>query len=135
METAAISGWEDHILSGRQYLKTAQNGRARREVFNNELVFQLTAMAMEKLMVVVCQYHRQMPTDHTLSGLVRGLAPVCPMDEDLAQRIRAIEMLDDMCPLTAALRTEPDQTVVDQILETGSRVAAFAKAHVPWKEA
>ena len=134
METVAISGWEDHILSGRQYLKTARNGRARREVFNNELVFQLTAMAMEKLMVGICQYHHRMPTDHTLSGLVRGLAPVCPMDEDLARRIREIEGIDNMCPLTAALRPEPDQTAVDQILETGDRVAAFAKAHVPWND-
>ena len=134
METAAISGWKDHILAGRNYLKTARNGRHRPEIFNNELVFQITAMALEKLIVGVCQYHSQMPADHTLSGLVRGLEPICPMDDDLAGRIREIEGIDDMCPLTASLRPEPDPTAVEKILETGSRVEAFAKAHVPWED-
>ena len=36
METASICGWQDPILAGRRYLKTARNGRHRPEVFNNE---------------------------------------------------------------------------------------------------
>jgi hypothetical protein len=37
-------------------------------VFNNELIFQRAAMAIEKLMVGVFQYYHQMPFDHTLDG-------------------------------------------------------------------
>ncbi len=131
METASISGWEDHVLAGCKYLKTARNGRHRPEVFNNELVFQLAAMALEKLMVGLFQYHKQMPADHTLSGLVQGLEPICPVGQDLARCIKEIEGIDDMCPLTASLRAEPDRTAVARILETGSRVEAFVKIHVP----
>jgi hypothetical protein len=72
MQMQSITGWQDHILAGRQYLKTASKGLSRPAVFNNELIFQLAAMAIEKLMVGVCQYHQQMPVDHTLSGLVEG---------------------------------------------------------------
>ena len=134
MEIASISGWEGHILAGRKYLKTARNGLHRPEVFNNELIFQLAAMAVERLMVGVFQYHKQMPTDHTLSGLVKGLEPICPVGHDLARRIKEIEGIDEMCPLTASLRVEPDRTAVAKILDTGSRVEDFVKAHVPWDD-
>ena len=87
--------------------RTANNGLSRRAVFNNELIFQLAAMGIEKLMVGVCQYHHQMPTDHTLSGLVEALSEVCPMDADLAGMIKRIELIDDMCTLSPARRIPP----------------------------
>lgn len=50
MQIPSITGWQDHILAGCQYLKTASNGLSRRAVFNNELIFQLAVMAIEELM-------------------------------------------------------------------------------------
>lgn len=90
MQIQSITGWQNHILDGRKYLKTASNGRSRPAVFNNQLIFQLAAMAIEKLIVGVSQYHHQMPADHTLSGLVEGLTPVCPIDTELAERIKRL---------------------------------------------
>ncbi|MGD9329979.1 MAG: hypothetical protein PVJ53_01635 [Desulfobacterales bacterium] len=129
----SITGWQDHILAGRQYLKTATQGLSRPAVFNNELIFQLAAMAIEKIMVGVCQYHQQMPVDHTLSGLVAALAPVCPGHEELAARIKGIEAIDDICTLSAARRKSPDDGAVRQILAVGCEVRRFARQHVPWE--
>lgn len=134
MRLQPIAGWQDHILTGCKYLKTASNGRSRPGVFNNELIFQLTAMAIEKLIVGVCHYHRLMPFDHTLSGLVEGLTPVCRLDAGLADRIKRIEQRDDMCALTAASRDAPSDMDVQGILEVGRQVANFAKQHVPWND-
>lgn len=132
MQFESITGWNDHIQRGSKYLKTARNGRARPAVFNNELIFQLAAMAIENLTVGVSQYYHQMPTDHTLSGLVAALSTVCPMDAELADRIKAIEQSDDMCSLTPVLRSAPSDMVVRGILDVGRQVAGFAKQHVPW---
>lgn len=131
MQISSITGWQDHIMAGCQYLKTANNGLSRRAVFNNELIFQLAAMAIEKLMVGVSQYHRQMPTDHTLSGLVEALAEVCPMDADLAAMIKRIEQIDDMCSLAPDHRVPPGDVDIQGILIAGHEVACFAKKHVP----
>ena len=131
MQLQAITGWQDHIRAGSRYLKTASNGLSRRAVFNNELIFQLAAMGIEKLMVGVCQYHHQMPTDHTLSGLVAALSEVCPMDADLAGMIKRIEQIDDMCTLRPARRVPPGDLDIQGILFAGREVACFAKAHVP----
>jgi len=135
MRIQSITGWQDHILAGSQYLNTASNGRSRPAVFNNELIFQLAAMAIENFIVGVSQYHHQMPTDHTLSGLVAALSPVCPMDAELADKIKAIEQTDDMCSLTPIHRSHPSDTAIQRILDVGRQVAGFARQQVPRDEA
>jgi hypothetical protein len=131
VQIQSITGWRAHIRDGRKYLKTAANARSRPAVFNNELIFQLAAMAIEKLMVGVSQYHHQMPFDHTLSGLIDALSPVCPLDPELADRIKAVERMDDMCSLTPVLRSAPSDAAVRSILDVGRQVAVFAEKYAP----
>lgn len=126
-----ISGWQDHIVAGRQYLNAAGNGRRRPAVFNNELVFQMSAMAIEKLIAGLCQYHRRMPNDHTLTGLVAGLDTVCPMAPKLARRITLLEIRDDMCALSVSHRQPPSDTDIEEILSVGRAVSRFVDSHVP----
>jgi hypothetical protein len=130
MQLSSISNWDDHITAGRKYLKTASNGRSRPAVFNNELVFQLAAMAIERFIVGLSQYHHRMPVDHTLAGLVAELGPVCPMSTDLADRIKGIEIIDDMCSLSPAIRIPPGQTAVREILAVCHEVQDFVDAHL-----
>jgi hypothetical protein len=130
MQIQPISDWQTHIAAGRQYLKTAANGRDRPAVFNNELIFQLAAMAIEKLIVGISQYHHQMPADHTLSGLVAELALVCPLDPALADRIRRIEAIDDMCALSVDHRQPPGDADISEILAVGREVAHFVARHL-----
>ena len=129
-----ISDWQDHIQAGMKYLKTAGSGLNRRAVFNNELIFQLAAMAIEKIIVGICQYHGQMPTDHTLSGLVEALGPVCPLGDDLAGMIRRVEQMDDMCSLSPDHRVPPSDVEIEIALLAGREVASFAKEHIPLKD-
>ena len=128
--TAAISDWQEHIDAGRKYLQTARNGLERPSVFNNELIYHLTAMAIEKLLVGVYQFHQQMPVDHTLDGLVDDLATICLMDEDLGERIKHLARFDDMCPLVPVNRTIPDNKQIQALLAVGGQVAAFAEQQV-----
>jgi hypothetical protein len=134
MQIQSFTGWQDHILAGRKYLKTASKGLSRPAVFTNELIFQLTALAIEKLIVGMCQYHRQMPLDHSLSGLVEALAPVCRLDDKLADRIKRIEQIDDMCALTPVNRNAPSDMEIQGILDVGRQVAGFTERHVPLLE-
>lgn len=131
---SSITDWRDHLQAGCQYLQTARNGLQRRPVFNNELIFQLAAMAIEKIIVGICQYHGRMPTDHTLSGLVDALGEVCPMEDDLAGRIKRIDDIDDMCSLTPAQRIPPGDLDIQAILLVGREMACFAEAHIPCAE-
>jgi hypothetical protein len=131
MQIQSISGWQDYIQAGREYLKTASNGVSRPAVFNNELVFQLAAMAIERLIVGLAHYHHQMPVDNTLSGLVESLSAICPLGTGMADRIRQIESIDDMCALTMEHREPPGDDAIQEILAVGKEVADFVDQHVP----
>ncbi len=131
MQLQPITDWQDHITAGRQYLQTAVKGRCRPAVFNNELIFQLAAMAVEKFIVGLVHYHQQMPADHTLSGLAADLAEVCPLNASLAARIRHIETVDDMCALTVKHRDPPEDADIQEILAVGQEVERFVDRHVP----
>lgn len=131
MQIQSISGWQDFIQAGREYLKTASNGVSRPAVFNNELVFQLAAMAIEKLIVGMAHYYKQIPVDSTLSGLVSALSEVCPLDPGMADRIRKIETVDDMCALTVQHREPPGDDAIREILAVGHEMAHFVDQHVP----
>ena len=130
---SSITDWHDHVRAGLKYVKTAGNGLSRRAVFNNELIFQLAAMGIEKIMVGISQYYGQMPSDHTLSGLVDALEDVCALDDDLAGMIRRVEKMDDMCTLSPERRTPPGDMEVQMALLVGREVAAFARHHLPWE--
>jgi hypothetical protein len=131
MQILPISGWNDHVQSGCQYIQAARRGLSRPAVFNNELIFQLAAMGIEKIVAGLCQYHRQMPCDHTLSGLVAELAGVCPIDPTLVERINHIERRDDMCTLTPERRTPPSDADVQEVLAAGQAVVRFARRALP----
>lgn len=127
MSDTSLSDWREHILAGQSYLKTACRGLKRANVFTNALIHQLTAMAIERLLVGVYHYHRQMPEDHTLTGLVDGLDPFCPLPVDLAEGIKALEQYDDMCPLVPTHRNVPGDGAIDAMLTLGRRLAVFTE--------
>lgn len=122
--------WHEHMEAGRRYLNTATNGLARKSVFNNELIYQLTAMAVERLLVAVYQFHHQMPADHTLDGLVDGLTSFCLLEPNLAESIKGLGRFDDMCPLIPVRKSVPNDMEIKAILAIGRQVAGFADLEV-----
>lgn len=130
---SSISAWHAPLREGVQYLTTAGSGLKRRAVFTNEVIFQLAAMGIERIIVGVCQYFGGMPSDHTLSGLVDALAGVCPLDDELAALVKRIEAIDDMCALAPERRAPPGDIDVELALLAGREVTAFARRQVPWK--
>ena len=130
METYSNLNWQEHITTGQKYLGTAVKGLSRPSVFTNDLVYQLTAMAIEHLLAGVYLFHRQMPLDHTLDGLVDGLAPICPLDAQLAEGIKHLNQYDDMCPLVPVRRVVPDDSAIKAILAVGKQVAGFVQLNV-----
>ena len=122
--------WQAHLSAGRRYLKTAINGQSRTTVFSNQLIYQLTAMAIEHLLVGVYQYYKKMPIDHTLDGLVDGLDAVCPLDPNLADSIKTIGRYDDMCPLVPPKQSVPNDLQIKAILAVGKQVVGFTELHI-----
>ena len=130
MKCKSSLDWQEHLEAGRRYLRAAVNGQARKSVFNNTLTHQLTAMAMEHLLVGVYYYHQKMPEDHTLDGLVDGMLSFCSMSSVLAAEIKSVGRYEELCPMVPVNPWVPNDMEIQAILSIGRRVAGFAYVQV-----
>ena len=130
MQRHSISGWRIHMDNGRRYMDTARRGLARPEVFTNDLILQLAAMAMESLLVSVWQYYGYLPYDHTLSGLVEGLADFCPLSEAFVNCAKQVEGFDDICTLLPGFRRSPSDADIAGILNCGEQLVQFVHSRL-----
>lgn len=122
--------WRGHFEAGEKFLQAALNGRLKKSVFTNELIFQITMLAIENLLVGIWQYHGRMPTDHTLGGLVSGMEDFCPMDADLSAAIMELELDENMCALVPATSTVYDDAKIDNTTSVGRHVFQFAQSRL-----
>lgn len=125
MQAHSISDWRIHLDNGQRYMDTARSGRRRPEVFTNDIILQLTAMAMENLLVSIWQYHGRMPCDHTLSGLAEGLADFCPLEDKFIDSVKQVESYDDICALLPDFRRSPSDEDITRLLDNGASLSRF----------
>lgn len=79
-----IDGWETFLGDGEGYLRTAVNAHQKqKKVFTAEILYNMVAMAIEKLCMAALMRHGTMPMNHSclrgsrFSGAQRHPAPVC----------------------------------------------------------
>ena len=120
-----MSDGAEFIHEGFQYLKTARNGHKRKKVFNNELVFNLIGLSVEKLLVGLCMQRGHMPMDHTLAGIVGETNRLCPMKAPLVEAIQMMDRVQDLCSLDVNSRCIVSDLQIDNLLAMNEQVASF----------
>lgn len=122
--------WSKYIQEGRQYLKTARNGRKRKDIFNNELLCNLIGLSVEKLLVGFCLRHGHLPADHTLNGIVSEVNGFCPMDESLAAGICMADHIENLCSLEIGPVCKVSDRQVELMIAMNEEVALFVERHL-----
>lgn len=122
--------WIEYIQEGRQFLQTARNGQKRKDVFTNELVYNLIGLSLEKMLVGLCMRYGHMPADHTLEGIVSEVDALCPMETSLAEEIRAMDRIQDLCALDMKTFCSVSDSQITQMLSLNERVAAFVDQNI-----
>lgn len=125
MVNISLADWHTFLDHGRKYMRTAHRGTLRPEKFTNDLIMQLAAMGIENLLVGLWQFFGHLPEDHTLSGLVDGMMAFCPLPDSLADGIKAIEDMDDLCALVPVNHRTPSNNDIAVLLETGEGLLRF----------
>lgn len=111
------------------YHKTAINGRnTRPEIFNNEIVFNMLGMVIEKYFMAFLTRNGEIADNHTFTDLVDSVARVRPVPEDLAQRLRALDITQNLCPLyEQELPEEYTEEMIERIIRAAEEVHAFTQ--------
>lgn len=126
MNLVNLAGWHQYCEEGNQFLKTAEGGMARRrKVFTPEIVYNLAAMAIEKLIMGYLMYHGRLAENHTMRDLLRAVEEIDDGLSGLRKQLYFIDSFQDICALEVFSRRSPDWQDIAGILATSREVKAY----------
>ena len=114
----AIDDWEQYRLEGHQYLNLAQSAFVNKnKAFTAEIIYNLMAMGIEKLVMASLMEIGRLPYNHTMHDLVAALEQWLPEAiRDLEEQVRDLDRYQDMCdPYNCTIRV-PNRSEIKTML-------------------
>jgi hypothetical protein len=117
-DQSARQFWEE----GQAYLKVVRNAWPKRTIFTPAIIYQISAMAIEKLCMAYLTQMSNLPDNHTLRDLVRALDRVEALPQELRFRLMRMDRFMDLCPLVPMNLPEPSAADVPEFLATAAAI-------------
>lgn len=113
------TSYKDFLEDGRKFLKTARGGLKRPEIFNEEILYNILGMAIEKSIMGILMYHGDLADNHTFSDLLDSLERVIEIDPHIAAELQAYESYQNLCPVFDGYKNKKVSfEVIHRMLET-----------------
>jgi len=127
-----IDDWRQYIKEGGQYLHTAHEAAERRaEVFTPEILYNLTAMAIEKFIMGYLMSRGDLADNHTMRDLVEALERNAGPQPELGAKLRYLDGFQEICDLETYSRKPALPENIPEILAIGQMVREFVVQRVP----
>ncbi|WP_152555186.1 hypothetical protein [Desulfonatronum thiodismutans] len=132
--------WRDFIAEGRQFHKAALGGLKRTEVFTPEILYNMLAMAMEKYIMGLLMYRKNLPDNHTFRDLVDGLRRMEARSEnysgprltdELAGELLALDAFQEICSVDGYARQPPSNEEILRMSRTCAKLQEYVDAGLP----
>jgi hypothetical protein len=94
-----IQDWPEYLQEGREFLATAQNAHTKgRTVFTPEILYNLVAMSIEKLIMAMLMQSGNLPYNHTMHDLVDSMEDFLPGElKSLGDELKALDAFQEIC--------------------------------------
>jgi hypothetical protein len=121
-----IEDWRQYIDDGGKFLRTAINARQRRpEVFTPPILYNLTAMAIEKFCMGYLMYHGDLADNHTMADLAEAVQRHAGPQPELTEKLLFLDSFQEICDLDSYNRQPPTGPEITKILTIGREVKDF----------
>jgi hypothetical protein len=131
MERIQISDWRQYLKEGEQYLATAVGAAARRsDVFTPEILYNITAMAIEKLIMGYLMSRGDLADNHTMGDLLDAVERNAGPQPELGAKLRFLDGYQEICDIDTYRHDAPDPADIPEILAIGQMVKDFVDARV-----
>lgn len=119
-----VGGWQDFLREGRQFLATADRAYARqRPAFTPEILYNLTAMAIEKLIMALLMKSGNLPYNHTMHDLVESVDYFLPGAlAGLGEELKALDRFQEICDTERYAISPPDMAEIGGMLTLTAKV-------------
>ena len=135
----AIDDWPRYQQEGEQFLQLAERAYWRhKKAFTTTILYNLVAMAIEKLVMAALMRCGRLPDNHTLHDLVAALERWLPETvRGLAGPLCELDSFQDICDPYAGTITAPSRREVESMLILARKLEerlAMGSTVVPPKE-
>jgi len=131
MKVVQIDNWRDYQRDGEQFLKTALAAhKKQKKTFSPDTLYNLTCMAIEKLIMAFLMKNGDLAENHTMGDLLRALEAHLAVSSELATNLLFLDSFQDICDLESYETRIPDQDDLLMILATGELVQSQLSPHL-----
>ena len=132
VNSESIKGWEEFLREGNQFLATANNAHAqRKEPFTTAILYNLVAMAMEKLIMALLMKSGKLPYNHTMHDLVEAIDKFLPGElAGLGEGLKRLDGFQDICDMESYSISPPTMGQIGGMLTLALEVQARVIASV-----
>lgn len=125
-----ITDWQEFLEEGNQFLATASKAYAKkRQAFTVEILYNLVAMAIEKLIMALLMKSGNLPYNHTMHDLVTSMEEFLPgCLTDLGDELKALDAFQEICDIESYTIRPPDSAEIARMLELANKVQALTIA-------
>ena len=118
IKSHAIKGWEEYLHEGDQYLTTARNAFAgQRHAFTAEILYNVIAMAIEKLVMGALMEQGKLPYNHTMRDLAEAMEEHFPGRlGGIKDRLISLDAYQEICDLDTYHRQPPTMEEIPAML-------------------
>jgi len=115
----AIDDWGQYRLEGQQYLNLADAALTKKKAaFTPIILYNIFAMAIEKLVMSALMEVGRLPYNHTMYDLVGAMELWLPEKiAGMGERLRALDRYQEICDLENTQIIEPTAEELEQMLQ------------------
>lgn len=114
--------WAEFYDQGVQYMHTAERSVIHPEKFTPLIIYNLAAIAIEKLIMGVCLRHGTLPFCHTLAGMADFVQSVITMDEKLFNDMKLMDTMQQICSEDQLFCDDPAREDVPFFIDVMKRI-------------
>jgi len=123
-----IDHWRQFLVEGEAYLGTARRAsEKRKDVFTPEILYNLTAMAIEKYLMAFLMYHGDMADNHTMRDLINSVSRHTDLPPELTAKLLHLDSFQEICDMDGYNRRAPQSSEIADIIAVGATVSRMVR--------
>lgn len=122
--------WRYYFDEGLKFADTARGAVEMKKKFNNELVYNVASLSIERLFLSIFLYHNKIPQLDTIGGMARELCDFVVVDRGFMDEVRFISRFNYYCSLEFEAPRIPDDTQIGRIVDFINDVIDFSSRQI-----
>lgn len=126
MNIVQIDNWQDYRTDGEKFLQTATQAHSKnKKAFSTDTLYNVTCMAIEKLIMAFLMKNGDLAENHTMADLLRALQLHLGSIPDLEEKLLYLDTFQEICSLENFTIQIPSEEDVVKMLAIGEDVRAI----------